>query len=83
MAVCCEDGQVVPPESYVYFKRHVAKGDYQQTKGSRSEKRIPTGKLFGFRKFDLIETSEGVSFIRSVRGFGYSFNIEVPVTQPQ
>src|ERR1700691_1030706 len=30
-----------------------------------------------------IESSEGVSFIRSVRGFGYSFNIEVPVTQAQ
>jgi hypothetical protein len=46
----------MPPGDYVYHKRHVAKGDYQQTKGARSEKRIPTGKLFGFRKLDLLTT---------------------------
>lgn len=31
-----------------------------KTSGRRSEKRIPTGKLFGFRKFDRIETSAGI-----------------------
>ena len=55
------------PESYVYFKRHIAKGDYRQTNGSRSEKRIPTGKLFGFRKFDLIKTSAGIGFVKGKR----------------
>ncbi|WP_292485122.1 hypothetical protein [Methanohalobium sp.] len=31
-------------------------GDYQQTKGIRPEKKIPTGKLHGLRKFDFIIT---------------------------
>ncbi len=71
VAICCDDGQVVSPESYVYFKRHIAKGDYQQTKGSRSERRIPTGKLFGFRKFDMIKTSAGVGFVKGKRSSGH------------
>ncbi len=35
-------------------KKCVPAGDYQQTKGSRSEKRITTGKIQGFRKFDKV-----------------------------
>jgi hypothetical protein len=42
------------------LKKHVSKGDYQQRTGKRSEKVIPAGKLFGIRKFDLIETKQGV-----------------------
>lgn len=38
-----------------------------QTKGKRSEKKIPTGKLFGLRKFDLIETSKGIGFVKGKR----------------
>jgi hypothetical protein len=51
--------------------RHVAKGDYQQTSGARSEKRIPTRKLFGLRKFDLIETKKGTGFVKGKRSSGY------------
>src|SRR5262249_51964692 len=36
----------------VLSKRCIPDGDYQQTKGIRSEQRIPTGKIGGFRKFD-------------------------------
>jgi hypothetical protein len=71
VAICCRDGELVIPNSYVYFKRHVAKGDYQRTRGSRSEKHIPTGKLFGFRKFDLIKTSVGTGFVKGKRSSGY------------
>ena len=56
VAICCEEGEIVVLYDTAYFKKHVAKGDYQQTKGSRSEKKIPTGKLFGLRKFDYIQT---------------------------
>ena len=70
MAICCDDGEVITPSGVVLFKKHVAKGDYQQTKGKHSEKRIPTGKLFGFRKFDLIKTPKGIGFITSKRARG-------------
>jgi DNA-binding response OmpR family regulator len=42
-----------------------------------------TVDVYVLRLRQKIEGSEGVSFIRSVRGFGYSFNIEVPATQAQ
>nr|MDA3792136.1 HNH endonuclease [Elusimicrobiota bacterium] len=45
--------------------------DYQQTKGRRSEKRIPTGKLFGLRKFDYIQTSKATGFVKGKRSTGF------------
>ena len=71
VAICCGDGKIVVPNPTVYHKRHVAKGDYQQTSGKRSEKRIPTGKLFGLRKFDLVSTPRGVGFVKGKRTSGY------------
>jgi len=42
-----------------------------------------TVDVYVLRLRQKIEATEGASFIRSVRGFGYSFNIEVPATQAQ
>ncbi len=65
--------KITNPEVFgvVYQKRHVAKGDYQQTTGKRSEQRIPTGKLFGLRKFDLIRTPKAIGFVKGKRARGY------------
>jgi 5-methylcytosine-specific restriction endonuclease McrA len=71
VAICLEDGEIVNFSSVVYYKKHVASGDYQQTKGARSEKKMPTGKLFGFRKFDKVKTPKGVGFIKGKRSTGY------------
>jgi 5-methylcytosine-specific restriction endonuclease McrA len=59
------------PNNTTYYKKHVCKGDYQQTSGARSEKKIPTGKLFGLRKFDLIKTEKGTGFVKGKRSTGY------------
>jgi len=58
-------------DNILYLKKHVSKGDYQQRTGKRSEKVIPTGKLFGIRKFDLIETKQGVGIVKGKRSSGY------------
>lgn len=71
VAICCEEGEIIDISSTVYFKKHVSKGDYQQTKGSRSEKRIPTGKLFGLRKFDYIQHPLGFGFVKGKRSTGF------------
>lgn len=71
VAIACEDGELVTPTETLYRKRHVAGGDYQQTSGSHSEKRIPTGKLFGLRKFDLIRTAKVTGFVKGKRNTGY------------
>ena len=70
VAICCEEGEIAELSDNVYFKKHVSKGDYQQTKGSRSEKKIPTGKLFGLRKFDYIQTPKGIGFVKGKRSDG-------------
>ena len=44
--------------SNVLFKKCVSDGDYQQTKGVRSEQAIPTGKLFGFESLTRFNTKE-------------------------
>jgi hypothetical protein len=38
----------------VYFKVNIPEGDYQRTKGIRSEQKLPKGKICGFRKFDKV-----------------------------
>lgn len=70
VAIACEDGETVDALSVVWRKRHVSKGDYQQTRGRRSEMRIPTGKLFGLRKFDLICTPKATGFVKGKRTRG-------------
>jgi len=54
----------------ILYKKCVAKGDYQQTKGIRSEKRIPTGKILGFRKFDKVKFRNCAYFIKGRRSAG-------------
>lgn len=58
-------------DNTLYLKKHVSKGDYHQRTGKRSEKKIPTGKLFGLRKFDLIQTEQGVGIVKGKRSSGY------------
>lgn len=58
-------------ENILYLKKHVSKGDYQQRTGKRPEKKIPTGKLFGLRKFDLIQTEQGRGIVKGKRSSGY------------
>ena len=71
IAVCCAEGETVESYDILYQKRHVAKGDYQQTKGSHSQIKIPTGKLFGIRKFDYIQIPKCIGFVKGKRSNGY------------
>ena len=71
VAICCPEGPLVNTLGSVLYKRHVAAGDYRQTTGKRSENRIPTGKLFGLRKFDSVKTPKGVGFIKGKRSTGF------------
>ena len=70
-AIIASKGRPIKLSNKTIIRRCVSKGDYQQTKGARSEKTIPTGKLFGLRKFDLIETAKGTGFVKGKRSSGY------------
>ncbi|MBE0421020.1 HNH endonuclease, partial [Pseudoalteromonas nigrifaciens] len=71
VSICCGDSELVQQGKHVLRKRHVASGDYQQTKGIRSEKRIPVGKLFGLKKHDFVQTPQGTGFVKGKRSSGY------------
>ena len=55
----------------LYLKHSVPKGDYRQTNGVRSEKKLTTGKLCGFRKFDKVKYFGKVYFIKGRIYTGY------------
>jgi len=61
----------------ILFKKCVADGDYQQTKGVRSEQRIPTGKIQGFKKFDKVKYLGKEYFIKGRMSTGYAILMDI------
>ena len=58
--------------SHVLLKKCVPDGDYQQTKGVRSEQPISTGKIQGYRKFDKVRYQGHEYFIKGRMSTGYA-----------
>ena len=72
----------------IYFKKSVADGDYQQTKGIRSQQSINTGKINSFRKFDKVLYQNNIYFIKGRMSTGYAVlmnikGIEQKFTNPK
>lgn len=63
--------------SGVLVKKCVPDGDYQQTKGKRSEQRITTGKIAGFRKFDKVRYLGQAYFIKGRMSTGYAIFMDI------
>ena len=61
----------------IFHKRRIAKGDYQLTKGVRSEQSIPQGKIFGFRKFDKVKYLNKEYFIKGRMSSGYAILMDI------
>ncbi|EFH89494.1 RNA-guided endonuclease IscB [Ktedonobacter racemifer] len=61
----------------ILSKRCVCDGDYQQTKGVRSEQRIATGKIMGFRKFDKVRYLGQEYFIKGRMSTGYAILMDL------
>lgn len=53
-------------------KKCIPDGDFQQTKGIRSEQHITTGKICGFRKFDKVRYFGNDYFIKGRMSTGYA-----------
>ena len=58
-------------------KKCVSDGDYQQTKGVRSEMQIPTGKIKGYRKFDKVLYNGQEYFIKGRMATGYAILMDI------
>ena len=61
----------------IFYKRRVSKGDYQLCKGSRGEIRIPTGKIYGFKKFDKVRYLEKEYFIKGRTSTGFAILMDI------
>lgn len=61
----------------IYYKRRVSKGDYQLYKGSRSEIRLPIGKIQGFKKFDKVDYLGKTYFIKGRMSCGYAVLMDI------
>ncbi len=62
------------------LKKCVPRGDYQQTKGVRSQRRIPTGKIQGIRKFDKVNYRSQEYFIKGRMSAGYAILMDIKGT---
>lgn len=61
----------------LYKKKCVPDGDFQQTKGVRSEQHIPTCKIQGFRKFDKVKYFGKEYFIKGRLSTGYAILMDI------
>ena len=69
--------KVVFKNNILYKKKHVSGGDYQQTKGVRSEQKIPTNKISGFMKFDKVKYLGKEYFIKGRMSTGYAILMDI------
>lgn len=68
--VIASQGNSFKQNDTVFFKKCVSRQDRQLTKGIRSEKKIPTNKILGFRKFDKVKYLGKDYFIKGRRSAG-------------
>lgn len=77
VAIASEGNNVEFKNNSVLIKKCIPKGDYQQTKGVRSEQGIPTGKIHGIRKFDKIKYLGNEYFVKGRMSSGYAILMNI------
>ena len=61
----------------VFLKKSISKGDYQRTKGVRSEITMPKSKVNGFKKFDKVKYKNNIYFIKGRYSTGYVILMDI------
>jgi hypothetical protein len=77
VVIACQGRSIVFKTNIILFKKCVSKGDYQQTKGIRSEQKIPTCKIQGFRKFDKVKYLGKEYFIKGRMSSGFAILMDI------
>ena len=75
--VIASGGQDLKLSDNLFYKKRVAKGDYQLTKGVRGEQKIPVGKIQGFRKFDKVKYFGKEYFIKGRMSSGFAVLMDI------
>ena len=68
---------IIIKTNLLYLKKSVCKGDYQQTQGIRSEQKLTTRKICGFRKFDKVRYFGKEYFIKGRMSTGYAILMDI------
>lgn len=68
--VIASGGRMFEQSNWLFKKRRVAKQNRKLCNGIRGEKKLPTEKLFGFRKFDKVKYLKEICFIKGRRSRG-------------
>mgnify|MGYP000944780001 CR=1 FL=1 len=68
--VIASGGKKFKQLNWLFKKRRVAKQNRQLCKGIRGEKKLPTGKVFGFKRFDKVKYLKEICFIKGRRTSG-------------
>ena len=76
-SVIASAGKKFKQTSEVFYKRNIAKGDFQKTKGLRSEQTINTSKILGFEKFDKVSYQGNYYFIKGRMSTGYAILMDI------
>lgn len=75
--VVVTQGNVFAVKSNLYKKKCVSDGDFQKTKGTRSEQPIVTDKICGFKKFDKVRYFGKDYFIKGRMSTGYAILMDI------
>ena len=75
--VIASGGKLFKLGDEIFYKRRVAKGDYQLAKGIRGEQKIPVGKIQGFRKFDKVKYFGKEYFIKGRMSSGFAILMDI------
>lgn len=75
--IIATQGNVFTAKSNLYKKKCVSCGDFQKTKGVRSEQMIVTDKICGFRKFDKVRYFGNDYFIKGRMSAGYAILMDI------
>ena len=70
-------GKPFTVKTSLYKKKCVSDGDFQKTKGIRSEQPIVTDKICGFRKFDKVKYFGKEYFIKGRMSTGYAILMDI------
>lgn len=70
-------GNAFNTKSDLYKKKCVPDGDFQKTKGVRSERPIATDKICGFRRFDKVRYFGKDYFIKGRMSTGYASLMDI------
>jgi len=77
VSIASQGNEINFKTNVILFKKCVSKGDYQQSKGVRSEQRIPTGKIQGFRKYDKVRYLGKEYFIKGRMSTGFAILMDI------